>query len=243
MDNGKTQQNINGLAVFKDNPNFYYVLKKTEKLVSAIYLLTEYLSDNEPLKTELKKTGLDLLTLSLSLPNKSFQLSTLKLLSLLEILFVGNFISEMNYTILKREFEALLDTVQNSDNEGHKNKGIIFPEHFFEANQVDSMTMSAISKGHNIMSDSMMSFKKSAETVRSGELKLKDKSNGPSEKVGRQDIIIDLLKKNKELGIKDFARAIKDCSEKTIQRELATLVSKGQIKKEGEKRWSRYSLK
>jgi hypothetical protein len=243
MDNGKTQQNINGLAVFKDNPNFYYVLKKTEKLVSATYLLTEYLSDNEPLKTELKKTGLDLLTLSLSLPNKSFQLSTLKLLSLLEILFVGNFVSEMNYTILKREFEALLNTVQDANNEGHKNKGIIFPEHFFEANQADSVTMSAISKGHNIMSDSMMSFKKTIETVRSGELKLKDKLNGLSEKAGRQDIIIDLLKKNKELGIKDFTKAIKDCSEKTIQRELVTLVSKGQIKKEGEKRWSRYSLK
>jgi len=45
------------------------------------------------------------------------------------------------------------------------------------------------------------------------------------------------------LSVKDFTRVIKDCSEKTIQRELLDLVEKGIVKKEGERRWSRYSLK
>jgi len=43
--------------------------------------------------------------------------------------------------------------------------------------------------------------------------------------------------------VKDFAKVITDISEKTIQRELLDLVQRGVIKKEGERRWSRYSLK
>ena len=42
--------------------------------------------------------------------------------------------------------------------------------------------------------------------------------------------------------IKDLTPVIKGCSEKTIQRELATLVDKGIVNKEGERRWSVYSM-
>ena len=66
--------------------------------------------------------------------------------------------------------------------------------------------------------------------------------NKREDKSNRQEIIIGLLKSNKELGIKDFIKDIPSCSEKTIQRELIVLVSKGQVVKTGAKRWSRYSL-
>ena len=59
----------------------------------------------------------------------------------------------------------------------------------------------------------------------------------------RQELIITALKGQSNLTIKDFSRIIKDCSEKTIQRELLAMVDNGLIKKEGERRWSRYSLK
>ncbi len=36
---------------------------------------------------------------------------------------------------------------------------------------------------------------------------------------------------------------IDDCGEKTIQRELVSMMKEGSIKKEGERRWSQYSLK
>ena len=42
--------------------------------------------------------------------------------------------------------------------------------------------------------------------------------------------------------IKDVSPLIKGCSEKTIQRELLSMVKSGILKKEGEKRWSKYSL-
>ena len=62
-------------------------------------------------------------------------------------------------------------------------------------------------------------------------------------KTNRQEVILETLKTKSNLTIKDFAKVITDCSEKTIQRELLDLVEKGVIKKEGERRWSTYSLK
>jgi len=42
--------------------------------------------------------------------------------------------------------------------------------------------------------------------------------------------------------IKDIAEVITDVSEKTIQRELNSLIEKGQVMREGERRWSKYSI-
>ena len=61
-------------------------------------------------------------------------------------------------------------------------------------------------------------------------------------KNSRQSTIINLLKRKKEIMIKDVSPLIDGCSEKTIQRELMSMVHSGTLKKVGEKRWSRYSL-
>jgi len=58
----------------------------------------------------------------------------------------------------------------------------------------------------------------------------------------RQRNILEILKGQGNLTIKDFSKVMRDCSEKTIQRELIELVGKGIVRKEGERRWSRYSL-
>ena len=61
-------------------------------------------------------------------------------------------------------------------------------------------------------------------------------------KESRKNSILAILKKDSNLTIKDFVKVISDCSEKTIQRELIALVEKGIIKRNGERRWSTYSL-
>lgn len=205
-----------------------YLYKKTEKLVSALYLISNFLSDKEPIKWQLRELGIILLSenMSVSLANQ--------ILSLLQVAHIAGLVSEMNFTILKFEFESLIQRVEQAEKESLK--GHVLSEDFFtvsNSNQGNSSALGGVSlvsnsKGHNTVSDRM--------SLKTGEIKQKDKSN-------RQDIIIGLLKKGGELGIKDFTSAIKGCSEKTIQRELATLVSKGQVKKAGEKRWSRYSIK
>ena len=70
-------------------------------------------------------------------------------------------------------------------------------------------------------------------------------SNRSSEqtKKDRKKIIVDFVRKRKEVTIRDVLQVVSGCSEKTIQRELITLVKDNVLKKEGERRWSRYSLK
>ncbi|NDB61525.1 hypothetical protein EB001_24255, partial [bacterium] len=66
--------------------------------------------------------------------------------------------------------------------------------------------------------------------------------NSANKTVSRKDSILAILRTNSNLTIKDFAKVIKDCSEKTIQRELIALVKSGVVKRVGERRWSTYSL-
>jgi hypothetical protein len=223
---------IQGYSFLKDNPQSAYLYKKTEKLVSAIYLLSNFISDKEPLKWQLREAGLELISASLE-PGKIITL-ILRLLSLLEVARISGIISEMNFSILKYEFDLLIKTVESGEASGAH--GLAFPDQFFAVENTPAPAASHdFSKGHQVLSD-RLSIRNTQDSIRTSEVKHQDKSN-------RQEVIISLLRKNGELGIKDFTSSIRDCSEKTIQRELASLVSKGQVKKVGEKRWSRYSIK
>jgi hypothetical protein len=58
----------------------------------------------------------------------------------------------------------------------------------------------------------------------------------------RKDKVMAIIKDKGEATIKDIAELITDCSEKTIQRELQSLINEGMVVREGERRWSKYRL-
>jgi hypothetical protein len=58
----------------------------------------------------------------------------------------------------------------------------------------------------------------------------------------RAERIKTVLEAKPQATIKDIAEIITDVSEKTIQRELNSLIEKGQVLREGERRWSKYSV-
>lgn len=61
-------------------------------------------------------------------------------------------------------------------------------------------------------------------------------------RVSRRAQVLSLLSKNDPQSIKEIALRIKGCSEKTVQRELNDLLANKEIKRIGEKRWSKYIL-
>ena len=63
-------------------------------------------------------------------------------------------------------------------------------------------------------------------------------STGP----GRLERIKTVLEAKGEASIKDIADVITDCSEKTIQRDLNSLIDSGDVIRHGERRWSRYTM-
>lgn len=58
----------------------------------------------------------------------------------------------------------------------------------------------------------------------------------------RTERILAVLKDKGQASIKDISEVVTDCSEKTIQRELNALIKDSKIRREGERRWSKYML-
>jgi len=251
---------LDASVIFANDPYGLFVFKKTEKLVAGIYLLTNYLSDKEPLKWNLRESANALLFKSISLSDRVWGEENIsqnlissigEIISMLDVAKISQMISETNYEIIRGEFDKMADFLATSSKNLSSAK-IAFGHNFFDGNynfvsnqnyqnrtsgsQKDGFSTGAVSyKGQKDIKDVGNLNKTSLINSSLLEKKLKDKSN-------RQDIILNMLKGGLQLTIKDFAKNIKDCSEKTIQRELILLVSRGVIKREGERRWSKYSL-
>lgn len=68
----------------------------------------------------------------------------------------------------------------------------------------------------------------------------KDSAAEPQGQRERASIIFNFVKAHNGVSIKEIAAVVRDCSEKTIQRELASLIRQGLVQRRGEKRWSLY---
>ncbi len=78
---------------------------------------------------------------------------------------------------------------------------------------------------------------------RRGETTVKDISDSQDSHVkDRRAAILSVIQNKKKVSIKDISTLIRTVSEKTIQRELTALITEGIVRKEGERRWSTYSL-
>ena len=58
----------------------------------------------------------------------------------------------------------------------------------------------------------------------------------------RLHTIVDFITKRGSASVGDIAQLIVGCSTKTLQRDLQKLLARGVLRKEGEKRWTRYSI-
>jgi len=242
--------NWKSLGFFSGEDYLIYIFKKTEKITSALYLVSGLLKDEEPMKWELRDKGMDLLsssfTASSSLPGdknsviQSLFTAALETISLLNVCHISHLISEMNHKILVREIDQVVNLLKERLTASAESAGYVLSEQFFK-------TQSLFSSGFNSDQDTRFKTQDSRHKGHSSNASSKAISNGQvatqQKKSQRQEYIINVLKGQSNLTIKDFSKVIKDCSEKTIQRELIELVDKGVIKKEGERRWSRYSLK
>jgi hypothetical protein len=245
--------------------------KRIEKISQAIYLVSNHLKDNEPLKWELRKESIGFLSCIRSMDDSGEgnelppdlivdALSTYArdLISLLSLAVVSGLISRNNGMIITQEIELLLASFQESVDGSTARAGFILSQEFFAADpELQQHLHGGLSKGQpNFLLDKAaglfnekIPFPKKGQESKTNLGKNTPENNDSSaenikdKKDTRQMKILTLLRAKSNLSIKDFASVIPECSEKTIQRELLELVEKGVIKKEGERRWSTYSLR
>lgn len=67
-----------------------------------------------------------------------------------------------------------------------------------------------------------------------------DKGQQPERVKDRREAVLSLIREKGEASIKDISTRFREVSEKTIQRELVSLVQSGAVGKRGERRWSVY---
>lgn len=276
-------KNVSDFDEINQEISYSFLCKKTEKLATALYLITGFLSDSEPIKWSVREAGLSTLSDVTALGNsvvsettqrvKKIMSDIEKVVSLLEISATAGFISEMNFAVLKEEYLSLVQTLANKKRGGLQ-ESFVFSRDFFSVRGIPKKEIEENYKGHikdttnpsvnlgvvpprpsavrppsfvGVTNPSSVVGGRSSSSVRCDPQASVNPWTTPKkqEMVSRKDTIINLIKQKgagHELSIKDITTHFTDCGEKTIQRELATLVATNVLKKTGDRRWSKYSL-
>lgn len=218
----KTDQRDNDSAI-KDSKSQLVILKG-QKLASAVYLISKFMSDDDPLKWQLRKMSLKVAS-ALDLVDLSGALEPIRqMVSLIEIALHGQAVSQMNFSIIKQEYlslRAAITSEQTKFNPLQQMSGYqTYPSISLPTSKLLSPNIS-----HKTTTDS--------STNQVGPARQSDP---------RKQLILNFIKEKGWSSIKDIAAAVPNFSSKTVQRELIDLVRTGVLKKEGERRWSRYQL-
>lgn len=219
----------------------------------AVYMITDLLDAGEPLKKALRTLAVGLLTDD-DLSHIHKLQDTLKLSASIEL------ISETNVQIL-------LEAIHHIKPHKATTEKILYIEDMFTQNalanvsddniQVEQTTQNTPSVKTaatevSVPESIMRSQKETREIKPSPFAHIDEKpiiqkpviSTVTALDIGaRRKKILEVVKSKGQATIHEFIQSIQGCSSKTIQRELTSLVLSGTLKKTGERRWSKYSMR
>lgn len=225
----------------------YYnsVFKKTEKIVSVIFYILSETKSNNSTETHiqtirdraLKTHELSLETLTLQSQEQHegllrLQYGLVALESTLRIAQMAKVIPADIFTLLADQLDGVLRYINN-----HylKNEGVSVEE------LTETIVPRSEARGAARQASRPTATRQRRVQVPAGDIST-DAYLVYSQLTDRAERIKTVLEAKPQATIKDIAEVITDVSEKTIQRELNSLIEKGQVLREGERRWSKYSV-
>ena len=220
--------------VFEKDIRRVFIYKKAERLAKAIHLITPAFAESVSLKNRIATIAVSLIDAAILPPSAArIKLSheLLALSSILSIARTSSLLSSMNAELIAREAHMLLQEVA------------VYEEPRLSLDEVPSL--SSIAKQEALQSASPASVRRvtperSAHVVKGHIKDTKDVSDSPIK--DRRDAVLSVIRNKGTASIKDISTLIRGVSEKTIQRELLSLIETGIVLKQGERRWSTYSL-
>lgn len=223
--------------------------RRVERISSAIVVLTAHIESSDPIRIRAREIGVELLQAVLGLKDEmrainsraavSVRSLVREAISVTRLLAVAGHVSFQNAEILSEaldEMSSFLLASQRSTlsesvsltrddltdvREFQKHQKVRSVQEMSDTSQKDSSTETDVVQ--------------SVPTSISSLVPSSPNSN-------RTQAIMEVLRSNGEVGIRDIASHLPEYSEKMIQRELADLVLAGAVRKTGEKRWSRYTI-
>lgn len=241
--------------VIKDNEKAGLVARKLFRLSSAVHLITQFLEEKEPIRRRLRE-------MSLTIPNLLLRGGSLegthrRLLSRIEEMALllktaeqGDILSEMNGGMLRRIYESIgselsQNTLDLNEISGFEEKDILMKNFsgktadFSKRTEVKDRNMSFKIMSVRNVPDRYSYEKDISGSSRNEPVSQERKKTSDEERAKK---IIDVVKEKGKVNIKDISIVIRDVSEKTLQRDILSLVLEGVLQKTGERRWSTYSL-
>ena len=213
-----------------------YVVKKVDKICNALYIITSFFPESEPLRLSIRKKTIDILSDISSLralgelKNVRYVARTTthitELMALLNLSRTANLISDMNFRILEQELTAIA-------NFGDRSGGPVFEKKYFDSGLLPP-------RGESKKTVASGKTPNQKAPVERNPLSISERKDDVKRQ--RRDLVINLLKEYGHVTVKDVAQHFPQYSQKTIQRELVSLLESNLIRKEGEKRWTRYFL-
>ena len=215
--------------VFEKDIRRVFIYKKAERLAKALHLIAPAFSESESLRDRIGDIAVNLIdaaTASSGAVRATLSRELLALSSILSVARTGGFLSGMNTEIITKEVHSLLQEVASYEE----------PRLFLN----DIPTLSGIAKSAlpRHPNETTRTVQKRSTHPKA----IKDISDTNPHIKDRRETILSVMKNKHKASIKDISTLIRGVSEKTIQRELSALVEAGMIIKEGERRWSTYSL-
>ncbi len=246
---------------------FMSVSKKAEKITTALYMLTDFIKDGDPMRQKIRAISVAILSDTRALSyavtgDLYFHLGRViakswELVSLIEVCVAVGFMSDMNYNILKNALVEFIGDLRNRQRiEGFTNiqdlkvvageagnfklKSDFFRLDEEELKVIKEASQEEDSKGHSsrTLSDRKMSFRNTAPGSQPKSLGVSVKTKS----FDREERILKLIQEKKDISINDIVSYFSDYNPKTVQRDLISLIQAGKIKRTGERRWSRYSI-
>ncbi|MEK7101901.1 MAG: hypothetical protein AAB882_01975 [Patescibacteria group bacterium] len=223
--------------IFEKDIRRVFIYKKAERLAKAIHLITPAFIESMSLKNRIDAIAVGLIDaaiLSPSVARTALSRELLALSSVLSIARTSHMLSSMNAELISREAHMLLHEVA------------LYEEPRLSLDETP--TLSSIAKDAFSRDTSQSSHNtagrrapKEREFIHKGHIK-DIKSVSDSYIKDRRDAILSVIRNKKIASIKDISTLVRGVSEKTIQRELSVLIGSGMVLKQGERRWSTYSL-
>lgn len=269
-------ESVNLSVAIKDNSTTL-TYTKTNKLITALFMVTDIMDKEEPLRNKLRILGTNIISDMHSSPINSDQKIS-EILSFLDIGSAIGIISNMNSNILIKEFKELGQSIKDFASpknptwltEFMKDGGTTAEVSLQQSPKLNISKMTSIGhphqtrigvqKGSTLMkalSDrvSSMPISKLHSPLASASQPKALVSNASYDilKKKRREEVISIIKNKLAVFPQSGGATITDiknsaegplvsCGEKTLQRELVSMVHDGVLKKSGEKRWSKYFI-
>lgn len=238
MNNRDNSINDNGFKKLLNNDNYYrHIFKKTEKIISVVFYILNNVDIDKKSETTVSNIASKahfahenaLRTLEVKLVSskevlEQFAQSLVGLDSTLRIASASGFLAQDALAVVVNEIDVVLrglrTYIQSNSNPDDLLFGGSYPSVY--STEVASTPVRNVRKKE----DGAPEIKK-APVVSSSD---------------RRERIKTILEAKKEATIKDISEIITDVSEKTIQRELNAMIEENLVKRQGERRWSKYSI-